>query len=64
MKNIGVLLAAILTMTQRSLLLTNLGAPGHPSRTPNMPHTGRHYRARAHAPNDGRWHMKFHRSRV
>ncbi len=29
--------------------------------TPSIPHSKRHHRHRAHAPNDGRWHMKFHR---
>ena len=33
------------------------------SRTPSLPNRGRHRRAKVHAPNDGRWHMKFHRSR-
>lgn len=33
--------------------------------TPNIPniHHGQHYRFRPHAPGDGRWHMKYHRSR-
>ena len=33
-------------------------------RTPGMPH-GKHSRqSRPHAPNDGHWHMRFHRGRV
>lgn len=31
--------------------------------TPGIPHSRPHPRARAHAPNDGHWHMRFHRSR-
>lgn len=35
-----------------------------PSGTPRLPHGGkRSPRYRAHAPDDGRWHMKYHRSR-
>lgn len=36
---------------------------GGRSNTPSFPHNRRR-RDRSHAPNDGRWHMKFHRSRV
>lgn len=32
--------------------------------TPSYPSPIRHSRTRAHAPNDGHWHMKFHRSRA
>lgn len=32
--------------------------------TPHIPGRGGHHRHRPHAPSDGRWHMKFHRSRV
>ena len=33
------------------------------SRTPKIGRNGGR-RQRVHAPNDGRWHMKYHRSRV
>ena len=28
-----------------------------------LPHNSRHGKQRLHAPNDGHWHMKYHRSR-
>lgn len=31
--------------------------------TPSMPHRHR-ARTRSHPPSDGRWHMKYHRSRA
>lgn len=41
-----------------------LGIEGGRTNTPNMPHHNRHgHRTRARVPNDGHWHMKFHRSR-
>ncbi len=33
------------------------------SRTPHVPHRARQPRAHASSPNDGHWHMKYHRSR-
>ena len=33
------------------------------SGTPNIPSGGHGRRSRAKVPNDGRWHMKHHRSR-
>lgn len=35
----------------------------HAESTPNIPSGGHGHRTRARAPNDGRWHMKHHRSR-
>lgn len=63
MKNIWMMLPAILAAMGKSLHLINLDSSRY-SRTPNIPHTSHRKRVRAHAPNDGRWHMKFHRSRV
>lgn len=34
------------------------------SSTPGIPHSKGRNRIRTHAPNDGHWHMKFHRGRV
>lgn len=31
--------------------------------TPNMPHRHPYHRTKVHAPNDGHWHMRFHRRR-
>jgi len=33
------------------------------SSTPSISGRGGSHRFRPHAPNDGRWHMKYHRSR-
>ena len=33
------------------------------SGSPGIPHGGGSHRHRPHAPNDGHWHMKFHRGR-
>ena len=62
MKNIF-LFSAILAAMQKALNFAGLNAPPS-ARTPRIPHHGGRGRTRAHAPNDGRWHMKFHRSRV
>jgi hypothetical protein len=45
-----------------------LGFGGSPGWSSSPAHIGgaghhHHYRFRAHAPGDGRWHMKYHRNR-
>jgi hypothetical protein len=52
----------ILAAIQKALHLADLATPSS-SGTPSIPHSKNHKRMRAHAPNDGRWHMKYHRSR-
>ena len=39
------------------------GAPSVRGSTPPIKGGGGHHRFRPHAPNDGHWHMKYHRSR-
>ena len=38
------------------------GKKHYSSGPPGIPHS-RSYRHRPHVPNDGHWHMKFHRNR-
>ncbi len=40
-----------------------LGGASIRSSTPSSPNKGGHHRYRPHAPNDGKWHMKYHRGR-
>ena len=54
-------LVSIAAFVQKSLRFSTLTAPPS-SRTPNIPHHG-HSKFRPHAPNDGHWHMKYHRGR-
>ena len=63
MKDKLFILALLEAAKAKAAGLAHLTAPPR-SRTPNIPHHGRHSRTRAKAPNDGRWHMKFHRGRV
>jgi len=40
-----------------------MGGSRYQGKTPGMPHS-KHYReVRPHIPNDGHWHMRFHRDR-
>lgn len=64
MNKMVLILPALLAAMGKSLHLVSLGPPSHAGRTPHIPHnTNHHMRTRPHAPNDGRWHMKFHRAR-
>lgn len=58
------LLVPLLIAMQKAVSLDWLNAPHSTGSTPKIPHHRRHSGLRIHAPNDGRWHMKFHRSRV
>ena len=60
-KFMPLLLLAVMAATQKALHMVDL-AESRYSSTPSMPHIGHHGRVRLHAPNDGHWHMKFHRS--
>ncbi|KKK60234.1 hypothetical protein LCGC14_3026420 [marine sediment metagenome] len=55
------LLGVLSGVALKAINLDILNAP-RAGRTPNIPHNS-YRRPRAHAPNDGRWHMKYHRSR-
>lgn len=53
-------LMVMLAVSQASASLLN---HGHLSGTPGIPNRGGHRQQHPHAPNDGRWHMKYHRNR-
>ncbi len=56
------MLMGVAAVTAKAFRFDFLSAP--PSqRTPSIPSRGRSNRMRSHAPNDGHWHMKYHRSR-
>lgn len=55
------LAAMAVVMAKKSLGFSQFNAPPS-SGTPNIPHHNRPH-SRPHAPNDGHWHMKFHRGR-
>lgn len=62
-KGLGAQLLVILAFLSARRMIDAITAPPS-SRTPQIAHYKRPHRYRPHAPNDGRWHMKFHRSRA
>lgn len=66
-KGLFIALVALATIASRAGNLVGLGGDEggyRPHGPQGIPHKGRRRQPRPHAPNDGRWHMKFHRSRV
>ncbi len=63
MNKMLLILPTLLAAVGKSLHLIDIAASRYSS-TPNMPHSKGRSRTRLHAPNDGHWHMKFHRGRV
>ncbi len=62
--------ASVLAMITAYLSITAVSdyfhrdiAVGRLGNTKRIPRSGWTHRTRAHAPNDGRWHMKHHRGR-
>ena len=65
MNKVTLMLATIVAVASKELaFIGRMGNAPVSSRTPNIPGNNRHHKTRAHAPADGRWHMKFHRGRV
>lgn len=58
------ILPTILAAIQKSLRLADFYAERPKSRTPSIIHRKHHGQTQARIPNDGRWHMKFHRGRI
>ena len=54
---------ALLSTTVNYITSYKFGASGYSPKTPSIPHTSHRKPTRTHAPNDGHWHMKFHRNR-
>ena len=63
MNKMLLMLPDFLALTLKATHLADLFSQSYSS-TSKIPHVGRHGRVKIHALNDGRWHMKFHRSRV
>jgi hypothetical protein len=61
MKTNGLTLRSIMNAINEFFHLAT-GLPQHHG-TPPIRNNGGHHRFHAHAPGDGRWHMKYHRSR-
>ena len=57
------LISIIALMAKGGLEFFRGAEKGYGSGPSGIPHKGRTRQHRSHAPNDGHWHMKFHRGR-
>lgn len=57
------IMTALAWMSKGALGFVGGGKEHYSSGPPGIPHKGRSRQHKPHAPNDGHWHMKFHRSR-
>lgn len=63
MNKVTLFLVAVVAMTMNTIGLGHI-PKNNRSRTPNIQGSHRRRQHRPNAPNDGHWHMKFHRGRA